>query len=264
MCDYAVMGDPISHSLSPTIHRLFAEQSNHTLQYKKIQSDLTYFEHQVINFFNQGGKGLNITAPCKQRAYSIADQVTIRCQKAGAANTLWRDEDGLWADNTDGVGLLRDLQRYISLKNKRILLLGAGGAARGIIDPLLQANPLQLVIVNRTFEKARALSCEFSPAISAAFSKLNGVFDVVINATSVSFSDTHLVIPLINVASTTFFYDLTYNTSIATPFVRWAQEQGCLAIDGLGMLVEQAAEAFFIWHGILPKTDPILNYLRTC
>lgn len=260
--EYAVMGHPVHHSLSPIIHQLFAKQCHRLLKYEKIQIDLVNFEQQVLNFFKLGGKGLNITLPCKQRAYTLADKTTLRCQKAGSANTLWYDGRALWADNTDGLGLMRDLQRYITVAGMRILILGAGGAARGILDPLLQANPLELVIVNRTIQKAHMLSREFSPAISCSLSELNGVFDLVINATSASLSETKLVLPVAHFIPSTFFYDLAYSTLTDTPFIAWAREQGCLAADGLGMLVEQAAEAFFIWHGIMPKTIPVLNYLR--
>lgn len=259
---YAVMGYPIHHSLSPTIHRLFAEQTQLTLTYEKIQIDLANFEQQVLSFFTQGGRGLNITLPCKQRAYALADNASLRCQKAGAANMLWRDNLGLRADNTDGVGLLRDINNYIDIAGMRILLLGAGGAARGIIDSLLKANPMQLVIANRTPEKAYGLSREYLSTTSCEMSDLSGIFDLVINATSVSLSDERLTLPSTIFTTSTFFYDLGYCILTDTPLVTWARQQGCMAVDGLGMLVEQAAEAFFIWHGIMPKTASVLHDLR--
>jgi len=259
---YAVMGQPVDHSLSPIIHQLFARQTGCVLTYEKIQIKISSFEQQVAQFFSQGGKGLNITLPCKERAFALADHVTQRCFKAKAANTLWRDADGLQADNTDGIGLLRDLAHYIDVQGKHILLLGAGGAARGILAPLLAANPAQLTLANRTPEKAHALCKDFFPATSCGLSDLDGKFDLIINATSASLSDQRLVLPAGIITSTSVCYDLAYNIRVSTPFVQWGQEHGCVTADGLGMLVEQAAEAFAIWHGVIPKVAPVLAYLR--
>ncbi len=259
---YAVMGNPVSHSLSPVIHQLFAKQTGRVLSYEKILVDESRFEQQVEAFFNQGGKGLNITLPCKQRAFAIADHASDRCTRAKAANTLWRDAGGLQADNTDGAGLLRDLARYIHLTGKRVLLLGAGGAARGVAGPLLAASPSELVIANRTPDKAASLSRDFFPASSCSLTGLSGTFDLVINATSSSLADETISLPATLLSSTAFCYDLAYNQLSATPFVTWAHRQGCAAVDGLGMLVEQAAEAFFIWHGVMPDVEPVLDELR--
>ena len=259
---YAVMGNPVEHSLSPLIHQLFARQTGCVLTYEKIQIDLSCFEQQVTQFFSQGGKGLNITLPCKERAFTLAEHVTPRCFKAKAANTLWHDADGLQADNTDGIGLLRDLAHYINLAAKRILLLGAGGAARGILAPLLAANPVELTLANRTSEKAHALIKNFFPATSCSLAELSGEFDLVINATSASLSDQRLVLPEAIITPTTVCYDLAYQLKAPTPFVAWAQSQGCVAVDGLGMLVEQAAEAFLIWHGVMTDVGPVLAHLR--
>lgn len=264
---FAVMGDPIAHSLSPTIHQLFAEQTGRELIYEKIQIDLCHFEQQVRNFFGQGGKGLNITLPCKQRAFAMSAKQTVRCGQAGAANTLWMQAGDLYADNTDGVGLLRDISRHVELANKKILLLGAGGAARGVIGPLLAIHPQQLTIVNRTPEKMYVLQKDFPAASCCSFTDLAmqlkiDSYDVIINATSASLMGGDLALPLALMATKPFCYDLAYNKMAATGFVEWARNTGCEAFDGLGMLVEQAAEAFFIWHGVMPDTTPILNHLQ--
>ncbi len=258
---YAVMGNPIAHSLSPIIHQLFAKQTGHELIYEKIQIDLPRFEQQVEQFFEQGGKGLNITMPCKQAAFTLADHATARCLKARAANTLWHTLDGLQADNTDGIGLLRDLTRYLDLAGKRVLLLGAGGAARGVLAPLLAAHPAQLILANRTLEKAQALSLEFVPALSCRLDDLCGVFDLIINATSADHTEKNIALSSTLTTPTTVCYDFAYRKQASTPFVAWAQSHGCVGVDGLGMLVEQAAEAFFIWHGVMPDVLPVLRQL---
>lgn len=263
---YAVMGHPVAHSLSPTIHQLFAEQTGCKLVYEKIQIDLLLFEQQVIEFFHRGGKGLNITLPCKLRAFAMSEQETPRSSVAAAANMLWMQDGLLHADNTDGVGLLQDLSRYVALTAKNILLLGAGGAARGILGPLLAANPAQLTITNRTPETAIALQSHFPQANTCSFTALQEqieqrVYDVVINATSASLDGQNLVLPEALMAAQPFCYDLAYSRTGATPFVASARALGCKAADGLGMLVEQAAEAFFIWHGVMPDTAPVLNLL---
>lgn len=248
---FAVMGNPINHSLSPQIHTLFAKQTGITLSYQPIEIDLNHFEQQVTDFFNSGGAGLNITLPGKERAFAMSDVATIRCLKAKAANTLWHDGTKLYADNTDGIGLLRDLARYISLTNKNILLLGAGGAARGILAPLLAEKPASLTIANRTIAKATTLSQEFPDTLSTSLHELEGSFDLIINATS----SKNLALPTSIITPNTRCVDLSYQQQGLTPFVAWAKEQGCVAVDGLGMLIEQAAEAFYIWHKIMPDTE---------
>lgn len=257
---YAVMGNPVDHSLSPIIHQLFAKQTGCSLTYEKIQIDLSCFEEQVTQFFDQGGKGLNITLPCKERAYAMANHATARCVTAKAANTLWHAAGGLHADNTDGIGLLRDLAHHIDLAGKKILVLGAGGAARGILAPLLTAAPAQLTIANRTPEKAQALCRDFSQTTYCGWSELAGEFDLIINATSASLSDQPLVLPTTIITPTTVCYDLAYQINKPTPFVAWARSQGAVAVDGLGVLVEQAAEAFAIWHGVKPDVAPVLGF----
>lgn len=256
---YAVMGYPVAHSLSPMIHQLFAKQTGLFLTYEKIQIDLLGFEQQVTHFFSQGGKGLNITLPCKERAYALANHATPRCVTAKAANTLWYAADGLHADNTDGIGLLRDLARYMNLAGKRILILGAGGAARGIMAPLLEAKPAQLTLANRTPGKAQALCDDFPASVSCELSALTGTFDLIINATSASLSGQRLALPTTIIKPTTVCYDLAYSLKEPTPFVAWAQSQGVVAVDGLRMLIEQAAEAFSIWHGVMPDVNLLLQ-----
>ncbi|MDP3705742.1 MAG: shikimate dehydrogenase [Legionellaceae bacterium] len=256
---YAVMGNPVQHSLSPIIHQLFAEQTGCQLQYDKIQIDLDSFEQQVRDFFNAGGQGLNITLPCKQRAFAMCDKVTDRCLQARAANTLWQKAGKLHADNTDGIGLLRDLRRHMDLSGKRILLLGAGGAARGILGPLLDALPAKLTIANRTLTTALELQDDFKqrPYVSN-MDELTPEYDLIINATSASFGGTFLELPAHVIGHAALCYDLSYGTSEATPFVDKARRLGCFALDGLGMLIEQAAEAFFIWHGVMPIARDVL------
>ena len=260
---FAVMGNPIAHSLSPFIHHCFAEQTGKQLRYEKIKVDEASFEDHVFNFFAQGGRGLNITLPFKQRAFVMAKKATDRCMQAKAANTLWLDAAGhLQADNTDGVGLIRDLSHHISLEAKQVLLLGAGGAARGIVGPLLAANIAQLTIANRTVEKTKALQIDFPQIKGITLSELKDNYDLILNATSASLTAKLPVLPSSVLQNAPFCYDLAYCVKGLTSFVVWAREQGCAAMDGLGMLVEQAAESFFIWHGLKPDTESVLTALR--
>ncbi|AHE68281.1 shikimate dehydrogenase [Legionella oakridgensis] len=260
---YAVMGNPIHHSLSPIIHETFAKQTNRALVYERILIDESKFEQQVQDFFRMGGKGLNITLPCKQRAFAMSAEFTQRCFEAGAANTLWMQHGKLYADNTDGVGLLRDLAHSIDIRGHSVLVIGAGGAARGILAPLLSMQPARLTVVNRTLEKAMALQKQFMHVDCCGFSELTESYDVIINATSSSLQCRDLPIPPVVMKKQPFCYDLAYRLKEATPFVAWARQKGCRATDGLGMLVEQAAEAFFIWHGVMPEALSVLNDLRT-
>lgn len=253
----AVIGNPVAHSLSPVIHHVFAEQVNLSLSYTKIRGDEASFEQQVRDFFAAQGKGLNVTLPFKQRAYAMAKIRSERCIKAGAANTLWYSDNKLHADNTDGVGLIRDLSHHCSLANAKILILGAGGAARGIIHPLLEAQPQQLWVANRSREPLLQLQKDIPQIQSVEWSQLNGEFDLIINATSAGALGKSLTLPKELMANLPFCYDLMYQLTTPTPFVQYAQQQGCQATDGLGMLVEQAAESFYLWHGLKPKTEPI-------
>jgi shikimate dehydrogenase len=258
---FAVIGKPVAHSLSPIIHQHFAHQTNIHLSYEKIMGDDQFFEQQVSDFFIHNGKGLNITLPFKLRALAMAQQSTSRCQLAGAANTLWMQDNKLYADNTDGVGLLRDLTRYIELQGKNILILGTGGAARGIIHPLLTAHPITITVASRTIEKAIVLQSDFPQIKCASLDTLSGKFDLILNATSASLEGKTILLPTKVMSQKPVCYDLAYKQKEETPFVQYAKNLGCTAIDGIGMLVEQAAEAFFIWNEVMPETEPVLELL---
>lgn len=259
---FAVIGNPITHSLSPEIHQRFAQQTQVQLTYEKIMGEDLYFESQVSDFFTQGGRGLNITLPFKQRAFAMAKDRTPRCQSAGAANTLWMKDGQLCADNTDGVGLVRDLSRFTKLPGKRILVLGAGGAVRGIIYPLLEEKPVSLVIANRTKAKVDELQAAFPQIIGVDITHLSGEFDLIINGTSASLGGNTVTLPNECFATVPLCYDLAYKQKNDTAFVAYAKSFGCEAVDGLGMLVEQAAEAFFIWNGVRPSVEPVLRHVR--
>ncbi len=266
---YAVIGNPIEHSKSPDIHAAFAVQTGEDLTYVRLLGDLEDFENDVQSFFAAGGGGLNVTVPFKERAWKLADELSGRAGLAGAANTLIPLEDGrLRADNTDGAGLVRDLtaNNGVSLGGKQILLLGAGGASRGVLRPLLDENPGRLLIANRTASKAEALADE-----AAEPDKLEGCgldqllgqrFDVIINGTAAGLSGEVPPIPpdCLNPGGVT--YDMMYGAE-PTAFVRWGEQHGAgLALDGLGMLVEQAAESFYLWRGVRPDTAPVIKMLR--
>jgi len=262
MSRFAVVGNPVGHSLSPVIHAKFARELNMSISYEKILSSEQLFERQVTDFFDEGGQGLNITSPFKQRAFALADERTPRCLSAKAANTLWREGTRLFADNTDGIGFIRDIARYITLNQQSVLLLGAGGAARGILGELLSSTVASVTVVNRTAAHLALLMQDFPEVIPGEFETLEGVFDIIINATSMSLHNEHAWVPASIIQQASFCYDLAYLTHGCTLFVQDALSLGCAAMDGLGMLVEQAAESFYIWHGIRPKTDGILEQLR--
>lgn len=231
--------------------------------YEKIQSTDLGFEQQVRDFFAANGRGLNVTLPFKPRAFAMADSPSERCRKAGAANTLWYEGKRFCADNTDGVGLLRDLARHLVLAESRILILGAGGAARGIIHPLLESQPERVVVANRSLEPLASLQAASPHLHCVSFSQLEGEFDLIINATSAGTLGGGLELPPLLLINQPFCYDLAYQQQGNTPFVAYAQQQGCQAIDGLGMLVEQAAESFSLWHGLRPDTKTVLAELTT-
>lgn len=266
---YAVIGNPIKHSKSPWIHARFAEQTQQYLEYSALLGELDAFERRVVEFFDSGGKGLNVTVPFKERAWAMADRLSEAAQLAGAVNTLQRGPDGaLIGENTDGTGLLRDLQHNhgAQLTNKRILLLGAGGAVKGVLPNLIAASPSVIYIANRTLHKAEALA-EFArgkvPTHAVGFDKIpQDAFDFVINGTSAGLQGD---IPAINssiVSTHTWCYDMIYGVG-DTKFQAWAKSlQSARALDGLGMLVEQAAESFRIWRGHSPQTEPVLHQLR--
>lgn len=266
---YAVFGNPINHSKSPRIHQLFAKQTGQALEYNAKQVPAINFEQAVQTFFAQNGKGINCTVPLKELAWQLADELTPRAQSAKAVNTLKLIENGrLLGDNTDGVGLIQDLtvNHTITLRDKNILILGAGGATRGIIAPLLAECPSQLVIANRTIEKAVNLVTEFNHPLlnTSRLEDLNKqTFDVIINATSASLTGELPNLPANILAASGVCYDLAYaNTS--TPFVHWGKlHNATKSIDGLGMLVEQAAAAFLLWRGVYPDTATVIALLNS-
>ncbi|ROL67580.1 shikimate dehydrogenase [Pseudomonas vranovensis] len=268
MDQYVVFGNPIGHSKSPLIHRLFADQTGQQLEYSTLLAPLDDFSMCAQGFFKQG-LGANVTVPFKEEAYRLVDSLTPRAQRAGAVNTLSKLADGtLQGDNTDGAGLVRDLtvNAGVQLTGKRILLLGAGGAVRGVLEPLLAHNPASLVIANRTVEKAEQLAREFAdlgPVAASGFDWLEEPVDLIINATSASLAGE---LPPISASliepGKTVCYDMMYGKE-PTPFCRWASEhKAAKVLDGLGMLAEQAAEAFYIWRGVRPDTAPVLDELR--
>jgi shikimate dehydrogenase len=267
MDHYAVFGNPIKHSKSPFIHTLFATQTAQQMVYNAIEAPLDDFKGTLDVFFAGQGKGCNITVPFKEQAFKYAQQLTERATLAGAVNTLKLTDDGLIiGDNTDGAGLVLDLKNnHVTLKNARILLLGAGGAARGVCGPLLAEMPKQLVIANRTHSKAQTLAATFTPIgeiTACKFEQLSGHFDLIINSTSASLDGKIPPISPDLIHPETAVYDMMYSAQ-ATAFNSWAKEQGSrLVIDGLGMLVGQAAESFAIWRAIKPSAKQVLNELR--
>ncbi|WP_404937973.1 shikimate dehydrogenase [Pseudomonas sp. JDS08PS003] len=268
MDQYVVFGNPISHSKSPLIHRLFAQQTGQQLEYNTLLAPLDDFAGAARSFFVQG-RGANVTVPFKEDAYRLCDSLTERAQRAGAVNTLSKQADGrLLGDNTDGAGLVRDLtvNAGVSLKGKRILLLGAGGAVRGALEPLLAQRPASVVIANRTVEKAELLAelfADLGPVSASGFDWLEESVDLIINATSASLSgDLPPIASSLIEPGKTVCYDMMYAKE-PTPFCRWASEHGAaLVLDGLGMLAEQAAEAFYLWRGVRPDSAPVLAELR--
>lgn len=266
---YAVMGNPIAHSLSPLIHAEFAAQTGQDLRYEARLVELGGFPAAVAAFRDEGGKGLNITVPFKQEAWALADERSERAERAGAVNTLVLNPDGsLFGDTTDGVGLVRDLRhnREVDLRGKRVLLLGAGGAVRGVLEPLLDERPQLLVIANRTAAKAVELArdfCALGPVEGCGFPDLEQQpFDVIINGTAAGLTDEVPPIPAGVVQAHSWCYDMMYGAE-PTAFVKWCQAQGAhQACDGLGMLVEQAAESFAQWRGVRPETTAVIAALR--
>lgn len=266
---YVVIGNPVAHSKSPYIHATFAAQTAQALDYQRLLAPLDGFAASVQAFRQQGGKGANVTVPFKLDACALATQLTTRAAAAGAVNTLRFDDDKILGDNTDGIGLVTDIVRNagVQLQGKRILLLGAGGAARGSLLPILEQLPAELVIANRTLSKAQELqqlAQQYLPQIpvfARTFFDVDGHFDVIINATSASLQDD--VPPLAGSLfdTGTLAYDLMYAAQ-PTAFLRFAATHGAQCRDGLGMLVEQAAEAFFIWRGVRPDTLTVLADLR--
>lgn len=267
---YAVFGHPVAHSLSPRIHAAFAQQTGIALEYTAIDAAPHDFVAALDRFADDGGAGANVTLPLKEAAFAICAQTTDRARRAGAVNTLTRNEGRWHGDNTDGAGLVRDLtgRHGLDLRARRALLLGAGGAARGVAPALLDAGISELIIVNRTAERADALADalgEPDRAHSRYWRDLGdlGDFSLIVNATSASRQDQGaFTLPFHLATPRTLAVDLNYGEA-AIPFLAWARAAGCHdAVDGLGMLVEQAAEAFEHWHGVRPDTDPVYAALR--
>jgi shikimate dehydrogenase len=266
---YAVMGNPVAHSKSPRIHTLFAQQTGEQLDYITILVALTGFSKAVADFLATGGKGLNVTVPFKEQAWQLAATRSPRAELAGAVNTLILNTDGRhYGDNTDGAGLVRDLRSNhgAELAGRRILLVGAGGAARGVVEPLLEQKPRLLVIANRTADKAVELARHFCTLGHTEGCGLDDVagqeFDVIINATAASLAGTVPALPEDVVSGASWCYDMMYGTG-PTAFMEWATQRGaCRVMDGLGMLVEQAAESFYLWRRVRPDTAPVIAALR--
>ena len=264
---YAVIGNPIEHSKSPLIHAAFARQTGQDLEYGRILGALDDFAGDVQRFVAAGGRGLNVTVPFKEQAFELATVLSERARRAGAVNTLSFDAGQACGDNTDGAGLVRDLgcnQRF-NLGGSRILLLGAGGASRGVLFPLLDERPAAIVIANRTAAKGHDLAALADDArVSACgLDELEGrQFDLIVNGTAAGLSGEVPRIPDDCLAAGGWTYDMMY-ASEPTAFVRWGRERGAVrALDGLGMLVEQAAESFYIWRGVMPDTGPVIDMLR--
>ena len=264
---YVVIGNPVAHSKSPAIHAQFAAQTGESIAYERLAAPLDDFAACVQHFMQSGGCGANVTVPFKLEAFALATQLTPRAQAAGAVNTISFEDGRIVGDNTDGVGLVRDIvyNAGVVLEGRRILLLGAGGAARGVVMPLLAGRPQQLVVANRTFARAQELVQSFPAAASvlkaAAFDDLSGQFDVIINATSASLSADLPAVPATLFGPQVFVYDMMY-AATPTVFMQWAAQHGACVRDGLGMLVEQAAESFFVWRGARPDTAPVYAALR--
>ncbi|MBA1146709.1 shikimate dehydrogenase [Ectothiorhodospiraceae bacterium WFHF3C12] len=265
---YAVMGNPIAHSKSPEIHTHFAQQTRQDLFYEKILVPEDGLDGAIRAFIESGGKGLNITVPFKEQAWRLVTRRSERAERAGAVNTIVIGPSGTFGDNTDGVGLVRDLHdnHGVVLADRRILLLGAGGAARGVLPTLLAATPAEIVVANRTEDRAHGLAEAFGDlgAIrGCGFDDLPGQrFQLVINATSAGIDGRLPPLPDDLLADGAACMDMFY-ASEPTAFVRWAMDHGAAkAVDGLGMLVEQAAEAFYLWRGVRPETAPVIEGLR--
>lgn len=267
---YGVIGHPVAHSWSPFIHGAFARQTRQAIAYRLHDVPPERFVDYVLDFAAGGGRGLNVTIPHKLAAAALATSLSERARRAGAVNTLQFEGERILGDNTDGAGLVRDLcaNLGLALAKRRLLLVGAGGAARGVVAPLLGLDPLELVIAARAGEKARALAAQFatgaSPLLGCALETLpDGAFDLIVNATSASLNGEVPAIASTAVSAATTCYDMAYS-STRTPFERWALEHGCgRAVQGWGMLVEQAAESFALWRHVRPETASVLAMLTS-
>jgi len=267
-----VMGNPIAHSKSPLIHTAFAQQTQQALRYEVllVGTQTGEFVQAVKTFQASGGKGLNITIPFKQVAWQLAVQRSQRAERAGAVNTLWFDEEGqCCGENTDGIGLVRDITQNHGghIQGQRVLILGAGGAVRGAIEPLLEMEPACCVIANRTFSKAEQLAELFARFGNITPSSYKGLqhqsYDLIINGTSSSLQGQLPPLPQDLLSETCWCYDMMYSNT-TTPFIQWAKKQGAkYTLDGLGMLVEQAAESFYLWRGVKPDTTAVIQKIRS-
>ncbi|MFP4263474.1 MAG: shikimate dehydrogenase [Halomonas sp.] len=263
---YCVFGHPVAHSKSPLIHAAFAEQTGEAIEYTAIEAPLDDFAGAWRAFVAEGGRGANVTVPFKEEAFRLCDTLSARARRAGAVNTLILGGNGLtYGDTTDGIGLVRDLERHgVVLAGARILVLGAGGAVRGVLEPLLAAGPASLLVANRTAGKAERLAADFADLggiEGGGFDAVAGPFDLVINGTSASLAGDLPPLPDDLFAPGATAHDMMYGAE-PTVFLRWAAERGARALDGLGMLVEQAAESFFQWRGRRPETAPVRERLR--
>lgn len=266
MDQYRVFGNPIKQSRSPHIHQLFAQETEQQINYETQFAELDGFSTAIAEFIAQGGKGANVTAPFKEEAMAMCDELTEHAKLSGAVNTLTFKNGKIYGDTTDGVGLVNDLLSHdVCLSNSRILLLGAGGASKGVVSPLLKQNPKSLTIANRTVAKAEAIVEQYPKQnISAcSFDEANSLaFDIIINATSAGLTGNGLPIAEKLITKNCVCYDMTYGKEL-TPFLQKAKYlQAQKVIDGLGMLVGQAAESFCIWRGIRPSTDPVVAKLK--
>lgn len=268
---YVVAGNPVEHSQSPFIHAQFAKQTGQTLSYDRLLCPLDGFAASVNAFAAAGGRGCNVTVPFKFEAFTLAPRRSERASLAQAANVLRFDAEGWWADNSDGVGLVRDIEHNagVPLRGARVLLIGAGGASAGALGPLIEAGPTELVLANRSLDKAQtlvqrhaALAAEHGTTLAARpLTDCGTAFDAVINATASSLQGAAIPVAASVLRPRGLALDMMYGPS-AAGFLGWATQHGAQARDGLGMLVEQAAEAFFVWRGVRPETAPVLAALR--
>jgi shikimate dehydrogenase len=267
----AVVGNPVAHSRSPQIHARFAAATGHAVDYTRVESPLDGFAATVRAFADSGARGCNVTVPFKGEAFAACARLSERARRAGAVNTIAFEADGWYGDNTDGAGLVRDIEfnAGVTLRGKRVLVLGAGGAAAGALDPLLAARPAALVVANRTLARAQAMIDRFAagaaqqgvPLSAAPLEAPGADFDVLINATAASLHAAVPPLPAGTLAPGALALDMMYGAA-ALPFMHWARAQGAIARDGLGMLVEQACEAYFVWLGVRPSTFQVLTELR--
>ena len=266
---YAVFGNPIKHSKSPLIHAAFAQQCEQSMRYRAVRVELDGFNAVTKQFFEGGGAGLNITVPFKQEAFDFAQELSDRAKRAGSVNTLVARPHGvIYGDTTDGIGLVRDMIANLgwTINGLRVLILGAGGAVRGVLEPLLREHPLEILVVNRTAERALDLAGEFAdlgPIEGGAYSLIGQrQFDLIINGTSGGLTGDMPDLPSSLLTQRSCCYDMVYGAQ-PTVFMRWAAHHAAWAVaDGVGMLVEQAAESFFLWRRTRPETGPVINQVR--